>query len=164
MAMNEIVYKLTDRGIAYRVTPYSVCYEARKNLVISFENANYDNLVVTIRVKNALQIRQIKPDENGRFNIPDLYFLPNTTILLDLSALDETDRLIKTWSLEPLKIVKFYDKQEEVLTSLQDYAFLNNRIKSLEHDNYALENKVDELSKQVSELGKMLANLTEVVL
>lgn len=164
MTMNEIVYKLSDKGIAYRATSYNVCYEARKNLVISFENANYDNLILTIRVKNALQIKQIKPDENGRFIIPNLYFLPNTTILLDLTALDATDKLIKTWSLEPLKIVKFYDKQEEILTSLQDYAFLKNRIKSLEHDNYALESKIEELTKQVSELGKMLANLTEVVL
>lgn len=160
---NEITYKLSDKAVAYRVTPYSVCFEAHSDIVISIENIDrYDKLVLTART--GLKILNIKKNESGVFVIPASVFLPNSTLLLDLSALDDTDRLIKSWMLEPLKFVTLEQKQNEILTSLQDYAFLKNRIKALEHENYTANNNIDELKNRVSELEKMLATLTEVML
>lgn len=160
---NEIIYRLTDKAVAYRVTSYSVCFEAHDRIDIIIENADrYDNLILTARV--GLKILNINKNEAGVFVIPASVFLPNSTLLLDLSALDNTDRLIKSWMLEPLKFVTLEQKQNEIMTSLQDYAFLKNRIKALEHESYTANKNIDELKNRISELERMLATLTEVML
>lgn len=167
--MNQIVYKLIDSVVAYRETPYNVCSDFNKSIKIKINNWT-DNMVLAVRIKGNTKIQTIKINEEGVFVIPTSLFLPNSTLLLDLAEYDEKDNIIRSWILEPINIVDFENRQKEVFNSLQDYVFLKEHVRVLEgkqnelikqHEDLNLKN--DELEKRLSEVEKLFATLTEVM-
>lgn len=167
--MKQIVYKLTDSVVACRETPYNVCFDFNRNIKIKIDNWT-DRMVLAVRVKGNTKIQTIKIDEEGIFNIPASLFLPNSTLLLDLAEYNENDNILRSWMLEPINIVDFEDRQKEVFNSLQDYVFLQEHIRILEDkqneltkQNEDLNLKNNELEKRLSEVEKLFATLTEVM-
>lgn len=167
--MNQIVYKLTDSVIAYRETPYNVCFDFNKSIKIKIDNVA-DNIVLAVRVKGQPKIQTIRINEEGVFNIPTSLFIPTSTLLLDLAEYDENDNILRSWMLEPINIVNFEDKQSEIFNSLQDYTFLQKHVRELEKNQAELISqhinliqKNNELEKRLSEVERLFATLTEVM-
>lgn len=167
--MKQIVYKLADSVVACRETPYNVCFDFNRTIKIKIYNWT-DRMVLAVRVKGNTKIQTIKIDEEGIFDIPNSLFLPNSTLLLDLAEYDENDNIIRSWILEPINIVNFEDKQSEVFNSLQDYTCLQKHVRELENkqnelikQNENLNLKNNELEKRISEVEKLFATLTEVM-
>lgn len=167
--MNQIVYKLTDSVVAYRETPYYVCFDFNKVIKIKINNWT-DNMVLAVRIKGNTKIQTIKINEEGVFDIPTSLFLPNTALLLDLAEYDENDNIVRSWMLEPINIVNFEDKQSEIFNSLQDYTFLQKHVRELEKNQAELFSqhinliqKNNELEIRLSEVEKLFATLTEVM-
>lgn len=166
--MNQIVYKLTDSVVAYRETPYNVCFEFNKSIKIKIDSVNA-NMALSVRVKGQSKVQTIMLNEEGVFEIPSS-FVSNATLLLDLVEFDENSNIIKSWILEPINVVSSEDKQKEVFNALQDYVFLQEHVRELENkqnelikQNEDLNLKNNELEKRLSEIEKLFATLTEVM-
>lgn len=167
--MNQIVYKLTDSVVAYRETPYNICFDFNKSIKIKINNWA-DRMVLAVRIKGNTKIQTTKINEEGVFDIPTSLFLPNSALLLDLAEYDENDNILRSWMLEPINIVNFEDKQSDVFNSLQDYTFLQKHVRELEKrqaelisQHVTLIQKNNELEKRLSEVEKLFATLTEVM-
>lgn len=161
---SEIVYWLGDKAVVHRLTPYNVCFDVHRDISIRIDGViDTRNMVLAIRIKDNDRIKRIKANADGEFIIPSAYFIINSILLMNLVLFDDNDEIVSGWLLEPLHIVSLDNKANEIVTSLQNYDSIADRVAKLERlsidDSTAIKSlivELDRLSERVTTLERML--------